>query len=89
MIDKNEVYDFLIANKSAAKIFDFLIANADKNRISHGCSYLYMHDALDLSIATISKAINLLKSKEYIIVHKSDTSHIYEINEEIYNAFRK
>lgn len=84
-----KIIELIKVNSTAARILFFLVDRADKGNTVNNCSYLFISDVLDLSIPTIARAIKTLKEMGFIIVHKSETSNIYEINEEIYNSFRK
>lgn len=69
-------------NHSAYEIFDFLVERADPyNAVI--CSVRVLKEALNLSEATIYRAINALKEHKFIDVKKSGTSNVYHLNGEL------
>lgn len=66
----------------AAEIFLFLINNMDGyNAIV--CSQTVLQEALDMSRATVARAIKVLRDSGFIDIKKSGTTNIYLINKEI------
>lgn len=75
--------DWLIAkNATAYRIFEFLVHHMDHyNAVI--CSYKVLQETFNVSQSTISRAIKLLKDKQFIDVYKSGTSNVYAINKNI------
>lgn len=95
--DKNSPYkNFVQVNKEAYKaedwlmakspiayrIFKFLVNNMD-NYNAVICSYQVLQETFDVSSSTVSRAIKLLKDKEYIDIYKSGVSNVYAVNKYI------
>jgi len=81
--DTYKAEDWLMANSPIAyRIFKFLINNMDSyNAVM--CSQTVLQETFDVSRTTVSRAIKLLKEKQYIYVYKSGTSNIYAVNKQI------
>ena len=47
------------------------------------CSYKVLEEALDMSTATITRAIRVLKEKGYLHIMKSGTSNVYVVNKDL------
>lgn len=47
------------------------------------CSYQVLQEALDMSTATITRAIKILKDKGYVAILKSGTSNVYVVNKDL------
>lgn len=47
------------------------------------CSYQVLQEALDMSTATITRAIKVLKEKGYLAILKSGTSNVYVVNKDL------
>ena len=47
------------------------------------CSQTVLQEQFDVSRVTISRAIKLLKEKQFIDVYKSGTSNVYAVNKQI------
>lgn len=75
--------DWLMGKSPIAyRILRFLMTNMDSyNAVM--CSYQVMQEQFKVSKTTITRAIRLLKEKQYIDVYKSGTSNIYAINKQI------
>ena len=75
--------DWLMSKSPIAyRIFKFLINNMDSyNAVM--CSQTVLQEQFDVSRVTISRAIKLLKEKQFIDVYKSGTSNIYAVNKQI------
>lgn len=66
-------------NPKALKILFFIFEHMDKyNAVV--CSYKVLQEALNISPATITRAIKYLKDKSFIYVYKSGTANIYIAN---------
>lgn len=81
--DAYKAEDWLMAKSPIAyRIFKFLMNNMDAyNAVM--CSQTVLQEQFDVSRMTISRAIKLLKEKQYIDVYKSGTSNVYAINKKI------
>lgn len=47
------------------------------------CSYKVLEEALNMSTATITRAIKILKDKGYLAILKSGTSNVYVVNKDL------
>lgn len=81
--DAYKAEDWLMSKSPIAyRIFKFLINNMDSyNAVM--CSYSVFQEQFGISKPTITRAIRLLKEKQYIEVYKSGTSNVYAVNKEI------
>ncbi len=81
--DAYKAEDWLMSKSPIAyRIFKFLINNMDSyNAVM--CSYSVFQEQFGVSKPTITRAIKLLKEKQYIEVYKSGTSNVYAVNKEI------
>ena len=81
--DAYKAEDWLMSKSPIAyRIFKFLINNMDSyNAVM--CSQTVLQERFDVSRITVSRAIKLLKEKQYIDVYKSGTSNIYAVNKQI------
>jgi Fe2+ or Zn2+ uptake regulation protein len=81
--DAYKAEDWLMSKSPIAyRIFKFLINNMDSyNAVM--CSHTVLQEQFGISKPTVTRAIKLLKDKQYIDVYKSGTSNIYAINKEI------
>lgn len=69
-------------NPIAYRILLFLFDHMDKyNAVM--CSYQVFQESLEISRATASRAIKLLKDKGFIHVYKSGTSNVYVTNPDL------
>lgn len=69
-------------NPNAYRILLFLFDHMDKyNAVM--CSYQVFQESLEISRATASRAVKLLKSKGFIAVLKSGTSNVYIANPDL------
>lgn len=75
--------DWLMSKSPIAyRIFKFLMHNMDSyNAVM--CSQTVLIERFNVSRPTVSRAIKLLKEKQYIDVFKSGTSNIYAVNKQI------
>ncbi len=75
--------DWLIAkNPTAYRIFEFLVHQMDHyNAVV--CSYRVLQETFNISQSTVTRAIKLLREKQFIDVYKSGTSNVYAINKNI------
>lgn len=75
--------DWLMGKSPIAyRIFRFLVNGMDDyNAVI--CSYQVLMETFDVSKATVTRAIKLLKDKQYIDVYKTGTSNVYSINKNI------
>lgn len=84
-LDQIKALDYILRVKdgsSALRIFLFLVDHMD-NYNAIVCSSKVISEALDMSSATVSRAIKVLKDNEIIGIGKSGTTNIYYINKEI------
>lgn len=66
----------------AYRIFKFLMNNMDSyNAVM--CSYKVLEEQFSVSSSTITRAIKILKDKNFIEIYKSGTSNIYAVNKQI------
>ena len=81
--DAYKAEDWLMAKSPIAyRIFKFLINNMDSyNAVM--CSYNVLQEQFEISKPTVTRAIKLLREKQYIDVYKSGTSNIYAVNKQI------
>lgn|SRR5690625_215802 len=81
--DAYKAEDWLMSKSPIAyRIFKFLINNMDSyNAVM--CSQTVLQEQFDVSRVTISRAIKLLKEKQFIDVYKSGTSNVYAVNKQI------
>lgn len=81
--DAYKAEDWLMSQSPIAyRIFKFLINNMDSyNAVM--CSQTVLQERFDVSRVTVSRAIKLLKERQYIDVYKSGTSNIYAVNKQI------
>lgn len=81
--DAYKAEDWLMSKSPIAyRIFKFLINNMDTyNAVM--CSQTVLQEQFDVSRMTISRAIKLLKDKNYIDIYKSGTSNVYAVNKNI------
>lgn len=88
--DYYKAEDWLMAKSPIAyRIFKFLINNMDGYN-SVVCSYSVFQEYFDISKPTVTRAIKLLKEKEYIQIFKSGTSNVYAVNKNIvWNSWGK
>lgn len=81
--DAYKAEDWLMAKSPIAyRVFKFLMNNMDSyNAVM--CSQTVLQEQFDVSKVTISRAIKLLKEKNYVDVYKSGTSNVYAVNKQI------
>lgn len=81
--DAYKAEDWLMSKSPIAyRIFKFLINNMDSyNAVM--CSYSVFQEQFGISKPTITRAIKLLKEKQYIEVYKSGSSNVYAVNKQI------
>lgn len=81
--DAYKAEDWLMAKSPIAyRIFKFLMNNMDAyNAVM--CSYKVLEEQFNISSSTVTRAVKLLKEKQYIDVYKSGTSNVYAINKKI------
>ena len=81
--DAYKAEDWLMGKSPIAyRIFKFLINNMDSyNAVM--CSQTVLQERFEVSRATVSRAVKLLKDKQYIDVYKSGTSNVYAVNKQI------
>lgn len=81
--DAYKAEDWLMAKSPIAyRIFKFLINNMDSyNAVM--CSYKVLEEQFEVSSSTVTRAVKLLKDREYIDVYKSGTSNVYAVNKQI------
>lgn len=81
--DAYKAEDWLMSKSPIAyRIFKFLINNMDSyNAVM--CSQTVIQEQFDVSRPTVSRAIKLLRDKQYIDVYKSGTSNVYTVNKQI------
>lgn len=69
-------------NPNAYRILLFLLDHMDKyNAVM--CSYQVLQEALELSRATASRAVKVLKEHGFIAILKSGTSNVYVVNNDL------
>ena len=75
--------DWLIGKSAIAyRIFKFLTTNMDEyNAVI--CSYKVLQETFNISRATVTRAIRLLKEQGYIAVFKTGISNVYALNDKI------
>jgi DNA-binding transcriptional ArsR family regulator len=66
----------------ARLMLDFLIDQMD-NYNAVMCSHVVLEEAFEISYATVSRNIKVLKEHGFIAVYKSGTSNVYTINPDI------
>lgn len=81
--DYYKAEDWLMAKSPIAyRIFKFLINSMDGyNAVI--CSQTVLQETFNISRVTVSRAIKILKEKNYIDVYKTGTSNVYAINKNI------
>lgn len=81
--DAYKAEDWLMGKSPIAyRIFKFLINNMDGyNAVV--CSYQVLQECFNISKPTVTRAIKLLKEKQYVDVHKSGTTNIYTVNKQL------
>lgn len=81
--DAYKAEDWLMSKSPIAyRIFKFLINSMDTyNAVM--CSQTVIQEHFGVSRMTVSRAIKLLKEKQYIDVYKSGTSNVYAVNKQI------
>lgn len=81
--DYYKAEDWLMSKSPIAyRIFKFLINGMDDyNAVV--CSYKVLEENFNISKATVTRSIKLLKEKKYIDVYKSGTSNVYAVNKNI------
>ena len=81
--DAYKAEDWLMAKSPIAyRIFKFLMNNMDGyNAVV--CSHQVLQEYFDVSKPTITRAVKLLKERNYVDVHKSGTSNVYTVNKQI------
>lgn len=47
------------------------------------CSYKVLEEQFNISSSTVTRAVKLLKEKQYIDIYKSGTSNVYAVNKQI------
>ncbi len=81
--DAYKVEDWILAKSPKAyRVFKFLVNNMD-NYNAVVCSNKVLQDTFGVSKPTITRAIKLLKDKQYIDIYKSGTSNVYAVNKQI------
>lgn len=81
--DAYKAEDWLMSKSPIAyRIFKFLLNNMDSyNAVM--CSQTVLQERFEVSRATVSRAVKLLKDKQYIDTYKSGTSNVYAVNKQI------
>ncbi|MGL6186080.1 MAG: replication/maintenance protein RepL [Clostridium chrysemydis] len=81
--DMYKAEDWLMKESPIAyRIFKFLINNMDDyNAVI--CSQTVLQEQFEVSRATVSRALKLLKDQGYVAVFKSGTSNVYALNDKI------
>jgi Fe2+ or Zn2+ uptake regulation protein len=81
--DAYKAEDWLMGKSPIAyRIFKFLINNMDGyNAVV--CSYQVLQECFSISKPTVTRAIKLLKEKQYVDVHKSGTTNVYTVNKQL------
>lgn len=81
--DHSEDLMWLIAeNPTAYRILLFLLDHMDKyNAVM--CSHAVLSDYFGLSRSTVSRAVKLLKEKNFVYIYKSGTTNVYVTNPDI------
>ena len=81
--DMYKAEDWLMKESPIAyRIFKFLVNNMDDyNAVI--CSQTVLQEQFEVSRATVSRALKLLKDKGYVAVFKSGTSNVYALNDKI------
>lgn len=81
--DMYKAEDWLMKESPIAyRIFKFLVKNMD-NYNAVICSQTVLQEQFEVSRATVSRALKLLKDKGYVAVFKSGTSNVYALNDKI------
>lgn len=70
------------ADKQAVRILLFIIEKMDKYNALI-CSYKVFEEQLEISKATITRAIKYLKEHGFISIYRSGTSNVYVINDDL------
>ena len=78
LIDKNPI---------AAKMLFLLIDQSDDNYFFE-LSYLFLDDALNVTVPKVVKAVKLLEELKFIKIIKLETHHCCQIDEEICKFFK-
>lgn len=82
--DSYKAEDWLMKESPVAyRLLRFLAQNMD-NYNALICSYIVLQEELGYSRATLSRAVKLLKEKNFIQILKSGVTNIYIINKELY-----
>ena len=81
--DAYKAEDWLMSKSPIAyRIFKFLMNNMDGyNAVI--CSYQVLEEYFNVSKPTVTRAVKLLKEKQYVDIYKSGTSNLYTINKHI------
>lgn len=81
--DAYQAEDWLMSKSLIAyRIFKFLVNNMDSyNAVM--CSQTVLQETFHVSRVTVSRAVKLLKEKQYVHIYKSGTSNIYAVNKQI------
>ena len=79
-----EAEDWLVAKSPTAyRILRFLVSNMD-NYNAVICSYRVMQEKLNISKATVERAIRLLKDHQFIQVVRTGGANVYLVNKHLY-----
>lgn len=82
--DSYKAEDWLMKESPVAyRLLRFLAQNMD-NYNALICSYVVLQEELGYSRATLSRAVKLLKEKNFIQILRSGVTNIYIINKELY-----
>lgn len=81
--DVYKAEDWLMSKSPIAyRIFRFLVYHMDQyNAVV--CSYKVLEHKFDVSTPTVSRAVKLLKDKNFVSVYKSGTTNVYCLNKKI------
>jgi hypothetical protein len=69
-------------NKSAGDLFSFMMQFMDRKNCLV-CSRILLSEAINKSIPTIARAINILEKNNYILISKVGTTNAYHLNSSI------
>jgi len=78
-----ELRSLAMKNPIAHGLLYFLVEQMD-NYNAVMCSYKVLEEVLDVSSATITRNIKVLKDKKFIAVLKSGTSNVYTVNHNVF-----
>lgn len=70
------------ADKQAVRVLLFIMEHMDKYN-ALVCSYAVFQEQLDISRATVTRAIKYLKDHGFIAIYRSGTSNVYVMNDDL------